>query len=148
MRKVLIALLATSLLLPGAAHAASTAVQERDRPAQSEREGVRDGHGRNQNTGRRDDRVQDNQPRTSRNQIQDRREIAATRNRPSASTHRFAKGERFDRSRAENYRRVSYRENRRLSPPPRGHVWVRSGQDVLLVRLSDNVVRNIISGLY
>jgi len=64
------------------------------------------------------------------------------------SGHRFAKGQRFDRSKASNYRRIDYRQHRQLSAPPRGYVWVRAGNDALLVRLSNNLIMRIVAGIY
>lgn len=62
--------------------------------------------------------------------------------------HRFSKGERFERSRATNYRRVDYRQNRKLSAPPRNQVWVRSGSDALLVLLSNNIVQRVVPNAF
>lgn len=64
------------------------------------------------------------------------------------SGHKFAKGQRFERSKASNYRRLDYRQHRQLSAPPRGYVWVRSGNDALLVRLSNNLIIRIVVGIY
>ncbi len=64
------------------------------------------------------------------------------------SGYRFAKGQRFDRSKASNYRRIDYRQHRQLSAPPRGYVWVRAGNDALLVRLSNNLIMRIVVGIY
>jgi Ni/Co efflux regulator RcnB len=66
----------------------------------------------------------------------------------SNSGHKFAKGQRFDRSKASNYRRIDYRQHRQLSAPPRGYVWVRAGNDALLVRLSNNLIMRIVAGIY
>ncbi len=66
----------------------------------------------------------------------------------SSSGHKFAKGQRFDRSKAANYRRVSYREHSKLSAPPSGYVWVRAGNDALLVRLSNNLIIRIVANIY
>lgn len=65
------------------------------------------------------------------------------------SVHRFKKGERFSRARAANYRRLNYREHRRhLSAPPRGYVWVRAGDDALLVRLSNNLISRVVLDVF
>lgn len=76
----------------------------------------------------------DNQPSNSRQQ--------------SAKAHKFAKGERFDRSRAQNYRRIDHRSNSHLSAAPRGYIWVRAGNDALLVRLSNNVVMRVVGNAF
>jgi Ni/Co efflux regulator RcnB len=62
--------------------------------------------------------------------------------------HRFAKGEKFSRGRATNYARINYREHRRLGAPPRGYTWVRSGDDALLVRLSNNLISRVVLDVY
>jgi Ni/Co efflux regulator RcnB len=64
------------------------------------------------------------------------------------TSHKFSTGQRFERSRAVNYRRVDHREHARLSPPPRGYTWVRAGNDALLVRLSNNIVTRIVTDIY
>ena len=61
----------------------------------------------------------------------------------------FRKGERFDRSRAQNYRVVDYHSYRsRLRPPPRGYHWVRSGNDAVLVAITSGIVASVVSGLF
>ena len=63
--------------------------------------------------------------------------------------HRFKKGERFDRSRAQNYRVVDYRSYRsHLRAPPRGYHWVRSGNDALLVAVTSGIVASVVAGLF
>lgn len=64
------------------------------------------------------------------------------------TVHRFAKGQRFDRNRADHYARLDYRHYKRLKAPPRGYVWVRSGRDAVLVRSSNNVIAQVISNLF
>jgi|GEM_PF-2128809 len=66
----------------------------------------------------------------------------------SNSGHKFAKGQRFERSKASNYRRIDYRQHRQLSAPSNGYVWVRAGNDALLVRLSNNLIVRIVAGIY
>ncbi|MEW4449830.1 RcnB family protein [Qipengyuania sp. JC766] len=60
---------------------------------------------------------------------------------------RYRQGERFDRRYARNYREVSYRESRRLRPPPRGYRYVRSGDDVLLIGITSGIVSAVFSNL-
>lgn len=66
----------------------------------------------------------------------------------SQSWHKFTKGEKFDRSRAEFYVRLEFGSHRRLRRPPPGHVWVRSGTDALLVRIVDNIVMDVVDSLF
>lgn len=62
--------------------------------------------------------------------------------------HAWRVGDRFDRRAAPDYIRVVHVEHYGLQPPPRGHVWVRSGSDALLVRLSGNLVVTIRPGVF
>ena len=62
--------------------------------------------------------------------------------------HRFSQGERFDRSRATNYSRIDYKKNRKLSAPGKNQVWVRSGDDALLVLLSNNMIQRVVTGAF
>ena len=61
---------------------------------------------------------------------------------------RFAKGQRFDRRYAQNYREVDWRRyrGRRLYAPPRGYHWVRSGNDAVLVGLTSGLIGAVIAG--
>ncbi|WP_339827103.1 RcnB family protein [uncultured Parasphingorhabdus sp.] len=88
------------------------------------------------------------QTNTKSNNNANNNKPAATPQKASNSGHKFAKGQRFERAKASNYRRVDYREHRQLSAPPRGYVWVRSGNDALLVRLSNNLIIQIVASIY
>ncbi len=59
------------------------------------------------------------------------------------TTRDWRAGQRFDRRHASNYRIVNDYRTYRLAPPPRGHHWVRSGRDAVLVRDNGTVVRVI-----
>lgn len=65
-----------------------------------------------------------------------------------SNSHKFSKGEKFDRSKATNYRVVSYRENSRLKSPPSGYHWVRNGSDALLVGITSGVVASVVSSVF
>ena len=123
MKKYLAIAIAAGLLSPAAAFAQPDRTQDRSHYEQSD---SRNAH--------KDSRAEEH-----------RNEHAATQR---GNEQRFSKGDRFDRSRAANYRRISYRENRHLSAPSRGTVWVRSGHDALLVQLSNNIVRQVVTGLF
>lgn len=71
-----------------------------------------------------------------------------TTTKTKTTSHSFKKGSRFSRSKAPNYRRVSYRESSRLSTPPSGYTWVRAGNDVLLVKLSNNIVARVVTNVF
>ncbi|WP_321325088.1 RcnB family protein [uncultured Parasphingorhabdus sp.] len=72
----------------------------------------------------------------------------ATPPKSASSSHGFSKGQRFVRSKAPNYRRIDYRQHRQLSAPASGYVWVRAGNDALLVRLSNNLIVRIVANIY
>ena len=61
---------------------------------------------------------------------------------------RWAKGQRFDRRYAQNYRQVDYRtyRGRGLYTPPRGYQWVQSGNDAVLVALASGLIGAVIGG--
>ncbi|MEJ7933616.1 RcnB family protein [Sphingobium sp. AN558] len=60
--------------------------------------------------------------------------------------HRWAKGQRFDRRYANNYRVVNNYRDYRLSAPPRGYHWVRSGNDAVMVAITSGIIGAIIGG--
>lgn len=57
---------------------------------------------------------------------------------------RWAKGQRFDRRYASNYRVINNYRDYRLSAPPRGYHWVRSGNDAVLVALTSGIIGAVI----
>ncbi|VVT11273.1 Regulator RcnB of Ni and Co efflux [Sphingomonas sp. EC-HK361] len=71
------------------------------------------------------------------------------RKAPARVTYRhWAKGQRFDRRYAQNYREIDYRQyrDRRLYAPPRGYHWVRSGNDAVLVAVASGLIGAVIGG--
>lgn len=60
------------------------------------------------------------------------------------TNHRWAKGQRFDRRYATNYRVVNNYRDYRLSAPPRGYQWVRSGNDAVLVAIASGLIGAVI----
>lgn len=60
------------------------------------------------------------------------------------SNHRWAKGQRFDRRQASNYRVVNDYRNYRLSTPPRGYQWVRSGNDAVMIAITSGIIGAVI----
>lgn len=64
---------------------------------------------------------------------------------------RWAKGQRFDRRYAQNYRDIpnwqQYR-GRRLYQPPRGYHWVRSGNDAVLVAVAGGLIGAVLAGAF
>jgi Ni/Co efflux regulator RcnB len=59
-------------------------------------------------------------------------------------SHRWAKGQRFDRRYATNYRVISNYRDYRLSAPPRGYHYVRSGNDAVLVAITSGIIGAVI----
>ncbi|HUD91274.1 RcnB family protein [Sphingobium sp.] len=57
---------------------------------------------------------------------------------------RWAKGQRFDRRYASNYRVVNNYRDYRLSAPPRGYQWVRSGNDAVLIAITSGIIGAVI----
>ncbi|CAH0349987.1 hypothetical protein SPH9361_00882 [Sphingobium sp. CECT 9361] len=58
--------------------------------------------------------------------------------------HRWAKGQRFDRRQATNYRVINDYRNYRLNTPPRGYQWVRSGNDAVMIALTSGIIGAVI----
>ncbi|MFZ2998366.1 RcnB family protein [Sphingobium sp.] len=64
--------------------------------------------------------------------------------KPVASHRRWAKGQRFDRRYATNYRVVNNYRDYRLSAPPRGYHWVRSGNDAVLIAITSGLIGAVV----
>ena len=58
----------------------------------------------------------------------------------------WAKGQKFDRRYAQNYRSVDYRQHH-LNAPPRGYQWVQSGNDAVLVGIASGLIGAVIGGI-
>jgi Ni/Co efflux regulator RcnB len=58
---------------------------------------------------------------------------------------RWAKGQRFDRRNATSYRVIDNPRAYRLSAPPRGYHWVRSGNDAVMVAITSGVIGAVIA---
>lgn len=63
---------------------------------------------------------------------------------PAPSARHWAKGQRFDRNHATNYRVVNNYRDYRLSAPPRGYQWVRSGNDAVLIAITSGIIGAVI----
>ena len=61
----------------------------------------------------------------------------------------WAKGQRFDRRYASNYRVVDYRQyrNQHLYAPPRGYEWHQSGNDAVLVSVATGLIGAVLGGV-
>jgi Ni/Co efflux regulator RcnB len=64
--------------------------------------------------------------------------------RKATPARHWAKGQRFDRRYATNYRVVSNYRDYRLSAPPRGYQWVRSGNDAVLIALTSGIIGAVV----
>lgn len=60
---------------------------------------------------------------------------------------RWAKGQRFDRRYATNYRVIQSPRAYRLQNAPRGYQWVQSGNDAVMVAIATGIVGAVISGV-
>lgn len=60
---------------------------------------------------------------------------------------RWAKGQRFDRRYATNYRVIDNYRGYRLQAPPRGYRWVRSGNDAVMVGITSGIIASVIAGV-
>lgn len=151
MKKTISTLCALALLVPVSAFAQNQN-DRNDRNENTRSESTHDD--KNSNAKKTSDKKADTKQTSgksgnnSNNNASSHNNKAATPHKSSNSGHKFAKGQRFERAKASNYRRVDYREHRQLSAPPRGYVWVRSGHDALLVRLSNNLIIQIVASIY
>lgn len=61
---------------------------------------------------------------------------------------KWAKGQRFDRRYAQNYRVVDYRQYRQrgLYAPPRGYQWAQSGNDAVLIAVASGLIGAVLGG--
>ncbi|MEA3543495.1 MAG: RcnB family protein [Pseudomonadota bacterium] len=64
--------------------------------------------------------------------------------RKATPARHWAKGQRFDRRYATNYRVVSNYRDYRLSAPPRGYQWVRSGNDAVLIAITSGIIGAVV----
>jgi Ni/Co efflux regulator RcnB len=62
------------------------------------------------------------------------------------SQHRWAKGQRFDRRQASNYRVINNYRGYRLNAPPRGYQWVQSGNDAVMIAITSGIIGAVIGG--
>ena len=56
----------------------------------------------------------------------------------------WAKGQKFDRRYATNYRVINNPRDYRLSNAPRGYQWVRSGNDAVLIAVTSGLIGAVI----
>ena len=58
--------------------------------------------------------------------------------------HRWAKGQRFDRRQASNYRVINDYRGYHLNAPPRGYQWVQSGNDAVMIAITSGIIGAVI----
>lgn len=73
-----------------------------------------------------------------------KKQTIVRKNAPRYNSHRWAKGQRFDRRQASNYRVISNYRDYRLSAPPRGQQWVRSGNDAVLIAITSGLIGAVV----
>ena len=79
---------------------------------------------------------------TTRNNIQ--RDRYNGQRYSAVQQRHWAKGQRFDRRYATNYRVISNPRAYRLSNAPRGYQWVRSGNDAVLIAITSGIIGAVI----
>ena len=62
----------------------------------------------------------------------------------AAQQRHWAKGQRFDRRYASNYRVINNPRAYRLSNAPRGYQWVQSGNDAVLIAVTSGIIGAVI----
>src|SRR3546814_20756545 len=114
MKKILTALITTSLIATPLISA-----QAKARSVHTERTVRYDGHGHR--TVVKTERARQGGHTVKRSVVR--------KSQPAYASHKWAKGQRFDRRHASNYRVIDSPRAYHLRPAPRGHQWVRSGND-------------------
>jgi Ni/Co efflux regulator RcnB len=111
---------------------------------------MQDGDGRDEPRHEQQAPQRQHQPQASRDDHRqpDRDQRRSAAPQQHVQSRAWNQGDRFDRHYAPHYARVVYVERYGLAPPPPDQVWVRSGFDALLVRLSNNVVVAISPGVF
>lgn len=146
MRKIIVATLAATLILP----AAAMAQPGPGGPGGGYHDGGRDHHDGDRRDGDRHDG-----PRGGydgpRGGFGDggwqRGPNGRWRGADGRDWRQFRRGERFDMHRAPNYVVINdWRGYRGLRRPPVGYRWVRSGDDALLIGITSGIVAGVIAG--
>ena len=60
---------------------------------------------------------------------------------------RWAKGQRFDRNQAVNYRVIQSPRAYRLQNAPRGYRWVQSGNDAVMIGITSGIVAAVMANI-
>lgn len=67
-----------------------------------------------------------------------------TRHAVRQNQRNWAKGQKFDRRYATNYRVINNPRAYRLSNAPRGYQWVRSGNDAVMIAVTSGIIGAVI----
>ena len=103
----------------------------------SDRNDRSDRHDRNDRNDRYD--------RNDRNERNDHaRHYYRDDNRGGGPRHNLRRGQRLDREYRDNRYVVSDWQARRLSAPPRGHHWVRAGNDYVLAAIATGLIAQVL----
>lgn len=145
-RFVIAAVAASTFAAPGFALAQDRPPEGRNDVRVEDQRGSQHGQTQRRTETRRDDhRTQQTQRHVeTKKHAAQPREYHAQVAQPRA----WHSGDRFDRAYAPHYTRVVHVDHYGLHRPPAGYVWVRSGWDALLVRLSNNIVVSISPGVF
>lgn len=122
MKKIIMGLIAASVLAAPAAAAPFNAHNGRDQVQQTRTKIVQRNNGR---------------------QIVRTRQVVRT---DRFRTHRWNKGQRFDSRYAQNYRVINNPRAYRLHDAPRGYRWVQSGNDAVLVAVASGLIGAVLAG--
>lgn len=72
------------------------------------------------------------------------RKTSNSRSKVAATKARWSKGQKFNSRKAVNYKVIKNPRVYRLKNAPRGHRWVRSGNDAVLVSVASGIVGGVI----
>ncbi|MBV8685902.1 MAG: RcnB family protein [Alphaproteobacteria bacterium] len=61
---------------------------------------------------------------------------------------KWARGQRFDRRYAQNYRVIQNPRAYRLNAAPRGYRWVQSGNDAVLVAIASGIIGSVLANRF
>jgi Ni/Co efflux regulator RcnB len=64
------------------------------------------------------------------------------------ANRKWAKGQRFDRRYARNYREIRNPRAYHLRDAPRGYHWVRSGNDAVLVAIAGGLIGAVLANAF
>lgn len=92
--------------------------------------------------------IQHNNQRNFRQNQRAIQQQRAIRQQQRIAHRQWQRGQRFDRRYAQNYRQIDYRHysQRGVYAPPRGHQWVQSGNDAVLISLATGLIGAVIGG--